>query len=210
MICTVVRADTVVYYSFNQTNNIADVGSDLSAFSSANLAFVGSSTSNDVTSAFSFLTGTAVNSTSGYIAGRDAGNAGWMNSLGYWQLTLTASSLSNVVVSFALRGTGTGPTNLLFQYSTDGPAGTYTTFATLSSFNDGSYHAFTNDLSSVLAINNNPEVVFKLVGTGATASTGNLRIDNLTISAQVIPEPSTIMLVGAGLMGLFFVRQRRS
>jgi hypothetical protein len=44
---------------------------------------------------------------------------------------------------------------------------------------------------------------------GATGSTGNNRLDNITFSATAIPEPSALLLVGS-VIGAGALRRRRS
>jgi hypothetical protein len=79
------------------------------------------------------------------------------------------------------------------------------------------YH-FNLDLSSVSAIENQSAVYFRVLDSSTTAingasvgTGGTSRVDNFTVSATAVPEPSTVMLVGIGLAGsLLAIRRRRS
>ncbi len=142
----------------------------------------------------------------------------------YWQFTLNTSTYSNLVLDWDQAGSSTGPRDFKLAYSSNGGA-TFSDFATytviLSGFTTGStntatHHSF--DLSSITALNSNASVVFRLIDnsttsiTGATvASTGTDRVDNFTVTAKVVPEPSVIGMVGLGatlLIGAIRYRRR--
>ncbi len=65
-------------------------------------------------------------------------------------------------------------------------------------------------------LDNSSVITFRLVDTATTAingttvaSGGTDRVDNFTV-VGVVPEPSTVALVGAGLIGMVAMRRRRS
>jgi hypothetical protein len=110
-------------------------------------------------------------------------------------------------VTYALQRSNTGPTNEIFQYSLDSGV-TFTDFQTNTV--PTSFGVFTNDLSLVSGVNNDAGVVFRIEGITVGGNAGTMRVDNLTIDAITVPEPSTIALIGAGMLGLLVVRRRRS
>jgi len=125
----------------------------------------------------------------------------------YYQFTFNAASYSSVVVSYALQRSNTGPTNEIFQYSLDGGS-TFTNFQTNAV--PVAFGVFTNDLSGVSGVNGDGSVVFRIAGINVGGNAGTMRIDNLTIDAIAVPEPSTVMLLGAGMIGMITIRRRRS
>lgn len=204
---------SIVFYSFNTngfggtigsaayTNYVttANIGSGISSFSYSN------SQATTVLSLLSSVSGNPNNH--GFPAGNSVSLNGWNGGASYFQFTLDATGYQNLVLSWAGNRSGSGPTNLVLRYSSDGGS-TFTDFTTIPSNNLVNYST-TQDLSSVTSLNNNSLDVFRLVGVDAAAG-GTLKIDNFTIDGTAIPEPSTVMLVGAGLLGLFAIRRRRS
>ena len=80
------------------------------------------------------------------------------------------------------------------------------------------YH-FNVDLSSVTALDNQATDFFRVVDSstaseggngGVVAAAGTDRVDNFTVTATTVPEPSAMILVGTGLFGLLAIRRRRS
>jgi hypothetical protein len=64
------------------------------------------------------------------------------------------------------------------------------------------------NLSSILGVNNQAEVYFRVIDDSTTAINGSPyvpggddRIDNFMISAQVVPEPATLTLSGMAVVG---------
>jgi hypothetical protein len=147
----------------------------------------------------------------------------------YWQFQVSTLTLAGVILDWDQCSSANGPGDFMLEYSTDGSS-----FATNgSAFYDGSgYYGVedgpsswqssggpnalwhnTVDLSSVTALDNQSSVYFRLVdknthaaGAAYVQSSGTDAVDNFTVS--VIPEPSTVLLVGAGLLGLLAVRRK--
>lgn len=153
----------------------------------------------------------------GAMAGGTGGNNG-----GTLSLTTSTVGFSGISVSLAAQATGSGFSRDTFAYSTDGgtsftdfapttgPAGgttSGTTFTPPASFSAtaagapaGTSGLTTFDLRSITALDNNANVVFRFTLNGATSSSGNIRIDNLAVTA--VPEPTTIAMLLMGLGGV--------
>ena len=149
----------------------------------------------------------------------------------YWQFALTPSgvmpNLSGITVSYDQNGSGTGPKTFYFAYSTDGS--TWNTvgsdYALTSGItwstgvaNNPTQESF--DLSAMTALDTATTMYFRIVDdsttTGGSVSGGNVgtagtdRIDNFTINAAVIPEPTSLSLLGGfGLLAWHLIRRRK-
>ena len=148
----------------------------------------------------------------------------------YFQFSLSTVSFSNIYVTFSQFGSATGPRDFSLQYSTTGTGGVFSSFqsytvASTPGFTTGTYqagHQYSFNLSGISALNNNANVVFRLVDTsavainGGTVSTaGTSRVDDFYVSANdpvFVPEPGTYMLLGVGglLCGQQFLRRKKS
>lgn len=122
----------------------------------------------------------------------------------YYEFQTTTISASNIILSFDQISSGTGPRDFVVQYSTDGV--NFTTFAgaggaytvlenavpnlwTSSASNAASHYVV--NLSSVIAINNQTTVYFRLTNTstiaanGTTVATGGTnRVDNFIVNGS--------------------------
>jgi hypothetical protein len=209
---------TIVFYSFNtngfsgtigtaaETNYVttANIGSSISSFTNFNTSV------NSALTILSSVSGSPNNH--GFPAGNSIGQNGWNGNSSFFQFTLDATGYQGIVLAWTGNVSGTGPaTNNLF-YSTDGGS----SFSLFSTFrapdNNVTVGAITQDLSSVTALNNNALDVFRIYGTNTAGNVinaaGTMKIDNFSI--DVVPEPSTMLLVGAGVLGMFAIRRRRS
>lgn len=166
-------AAVIVYYAWNSDpSTSADIGSGISSF-----------TNSSVSGSLSFPSGTSVNAQSGYSAGTAISQDGWgTNDTSYFQISLNAANATNLTVSLAAQRSSTGPAQLKLQYSSDGGANftDATTFDIQTTFT--STGVLSADFSAVTALNNNTNVVFRLLGLNVSnGSAGSLRIDNFTI-----------------------------
>lgn len=140
----------------------------------------------------------------------------------YFQFTLNTTGFNNLFVTFSMSRSSTGSASFQLSYSSDGG----TNFSLLgspfaistTSFSAGSYNAglvSTFDLSGLAALNNNANVVIRLVATaGGTSSAGTVRLDDFLLSSGgplTVPEPATwACLAGSiALSGAEWLRRRR-
>ncbi len=110
----------------------------------------------------------------------------------YWTLSLSGSALNtytNFKIYFQSDRSNTGATIVTVFYSTDGS--NFTAFGTTA--NPGLEPNYTEaviDLSSVTALNNQPNLYFRFAASGTTNTNGKLRIENLQVEAtqSTIPQ----------------------
>lgn len=114
----------------------------------------------------------------------------------------------NIVLSFALQATASGFDTRSVSYSVDGGV-TYVPFA-VDSGRPSSFERREVDFSSVAAVNDLPELRVRMRLTGATAGTGNNRIDNIRFEGTAIssgPPPVPVLEIfeiqGTGLRSPF-------
>lgn len=99
---------------------------------------------------------------------------------------------------------GAGPTTLTVQYSTNGT--NYTNTGSTITVSSGSYNESFIDLSSLSAIHNVATFYFRFIFSGASASTGTIRMDNFQLRARPGITPNTVadVCTGAGTFSLPF------
>ncbi|MEN0110754.1 MAG: PEP-CTERM sorting domain-containing protein [Planctomycetota bacterium] len=213
-------ADTVAYWAFNdqalpgggfgwETSDLpqaADIG--------AGSLSVDLGDPTDVGGVFEYLqsfSGTSINdlsgTTGGSIAIQNAPNGG--NNGSSILLDVDLSLFSDISISWAQRGTGTGFTSRELSYSTDGGA-TFTSFGFDGNLGSFGYDPISFDLSSVTALNGAADAVLAITvdGGSLTSTSGNNRFDNILVSGTLIPEPGSAMLVLMGLAGAGAVSMR--
>jgi hypothetical protein len=143
----------------------------------------------------------------------------------FWQFQVSTVGLQGITLSYDQNGSGTGPSTFQVQYSTDGtsftsfgssyvlPAGVTWNGTTPNALGNTS---FSDDLSTIVALNNASSVFIRLVDLNTTSiagaavgSGGTDRIDNVVISGVSTPEPSTMALLSlGGAAGAFFFGRR--
>jgi hypothetical protein len=108
-------------------------------------------------------------------------------------------------VEYYTRGTSTGFTTHTWSWSADGE--NFTDVGVLLADTTGNYGEKSVDFSGIEALNQADRAYLKLTFAGATSDVGNNRIDNLVVSANEVPEPASLSVLGLGAMAL--VRRRR-
>jgi len=147
----------------------------------------------------------------------------------YYQFRVNTTGFSGITLSWDQASSNTGPKNFKLAYSTNGT--TFTDFApysvianatpnpTWSSSTALSLYTFTQNLSSITALDGQSNVFFRLIDTstvsangGTVAATGTDRVDNFIVSGAPIaatPIPAAIWLLGSGLLSLGGFARRR-
>ena len=172
----------------------------------SNLAGNMGGSANNNWGTFGGATGNALNgdSSGGALAVIGSGNNGHYVSFG-----VSMTGFEDPVISFDTRGTSTGFNVGTWSWSTDG-----TNFTNLVSVNTAtrttSFSTKDADFSLADGLDNAAFVTFRYTLDGASSTSGNNRIDNVQISADIasVPEPATISLLALG--GLALARRRRS
>jgi hypothetical protein len=132
--------------------------------------------------------GTNVYSSPAGHPGRSLSCNGWTNDPGdYYQAQVSTLGYQNIIVTFDQYSSGTGPGNFYLAYSTDGV--NFTQFGDIYTVAASAWTSYTNDLSAIDAITNQPVVYFRLVdanntsaGGGTVGTSGTDRIDNFGVA----------------------------
>lgn len=109
--------------------------------------------------------------------------------------TLNASTLGyqGITVTYATRGTTTGFSSHIIDYSLDGTA--FTNFTTLTGRNNSTFSLQTLNFSSITGANNNANFKVRVTVTGATDAVGNNRFDNIRITGSLASNAISIVAV---------------
>ena len=140
----------------------------------------------------------------------------------YWQFKTSTLGYTGVNVYWDQSGSATGPQFFSLQYSNSLTGGAFVTLegpmsvgTAASTWNTTTVGGLSTNALGGGALDNSSVIIFRLVDTsttsingGTVASGGTDRLDNFTVIS--VPEPSTVVLVGAGLIGMLAMRCRRS
>ena len=125
-----------------------------------------------------------------------------------YQFATRTTGYKNLSISFDETATSGASSAFSVQYSTDGAS--FHSFGGDFLLSAGSWHSFSYDLSSVSSLNDSSVVYLRLVDdsnqsiAGDTVSSygySGVWVDNVIISAQVVPEPSMAGLALVGMLG---------
>lgn len=127
--------------------------------------------------------------------GNGYGGSAWV--IGdYIQILAPTNGYNINTLKLSIRSSNTGPAKLDVQYSSTGITGTFVTIGQIQSTNASTCTSGTIDFSAITALNNNANVVIRLVAgnygeadgnpnTGNPAAAGTLRIDDVVISGTL-------------------------
>lgn len=196
-------AEVILQYTF--TGSVADPSTEASGVSGT--AFANSQGS------FGYGTATASTTTGGPTA-PSVTTAGWSTAQNnYWSFSLTlnpglelANTPDALSLSFTYRASGTGPTTYEWQYNSGSG---WNSIASGAMTANSAWQPAINVAAGALA-GLDGTIDFRLYGYGTTASAGTWAVDNVTLNGTVIPEPTTMVMMGIGLIGIVFARRLRS
>ena len=165
----------------------------------------------------------------GVAAGAAYNNNNWNNAATFnegnfyvtFSLVVGASPITLDSLDYAINGSNTAPASGRWGFSING--GSFTTFDFTITNPQPAANSSINLGSAVAGAGDTVEFRWWQFGTvnvtgGTAATTGTARIANsatvgndLQLNYSIIPEPSTVMLIGVGLVGLLaFVRRRHA
>ncbi len=126
------------------------------------------------------------------------------------QFSFSMANLTGLVINFDRRGTSTGFSTGQWSYSQNGS--TFTNFGSNTATTSTSFATVTPSVA-ITTLDNDSTVFLRYTLSGATNTSGNNRIDNVTLSAtySAIPEPSTFgAILGVAALAGVAARRRRS
>lgn len=127
----------------------------------------------------------------------------------YFEFTLTPTSgfqFDVTSITFGYRATSTGPTAFAIRSSNNSYA---SDLASSTLTNDGTWHASGAISITLSALSS--ATTFRVYGSGASASGGTLRLDDVTVNGTVsaVPEPAATAALGATAALLAVIVHRR-
>jgi hypothetical protein len=191
--------DVIAYWNFNSLSGSAPatIASD---FGSGTILLDGSNGSSDwstVTGSTNAFGGTTTNALFGDISGNAFCPVGSAANGFSFVFAIDMSNYSDLDISYATRGTGTGFSSQAWEYSTDGV--NFTAAETIASQMTSSW--VTKSLATITGLDGAATAFLRVTMTGATSTNGNNRFDNVVFDAApstpVVPGPAAIAALSA-------------
>ena len=139
----------------------------------------------------------------------------------YYQVSMATTGYSDISVSWDQTRTSTGPSSFSLSMSTDGGANFTTLLASYTVVQAGftgtgttswnsvtNQTGFTNTVDLGISAANQGNVLLRFNSLATTAVAGTNRIDNISVTSGVVPEPSAALLGALSALGL--LRRRRN
>lgn len=132
----------------------------------------------------------------------------------FYQFAVSTAEYQNISISFEQTGNVPGPNSFYLEYSVDG--NTFSKFGSDYTINFGNWNSstrnaadsFSFNLNSITSINGQTELYFRIVDDTTGTVFGDDRIDNVLITAQPVPEPSSSAIIAVGVVSLVRTRKR--
>lgn len=183
-------------------------------------ANLGALTSSTSLSCYHAVAATTWSSPAGNGSTYSLSSNNWTSS-DYYQVSMATTGYSDISVSWDQTRTSTGPSSFSLSMSTDGGANFTTLLATYTVVQAGfagtgtttwnsvtNQTGFTNTIDLGTSAANQGNILLRFNSLATSAAAGTNRIDNISVTSAVVPEPSAALLGALGALGL--LRRRRN